>query len=846
MFNKLKAVSALVIASYVSPVMALGVGTIDMHSSMSQPLDASIDIYGIEGMASSQLVAKMASLQDFERAGVLMDYHLESIKFAVELDGKGGGLIRLTSDDLMVEPYLNFVLDLRWPDGRILREYTALMDFLPVTPAPDVSPVVQQSNVSSAPAVSTEMPVAPAGMVRVENGDSLWRIALQVRPNRDYSPQQTMRALVKKNPQAFLKSNINGLQAGVLLQIPSAEEVSRASKEQASAWVASQNTQWTNPQFDSEDSVVTDVAAEPVVTPEVTNEAYVRLANADVTESIASSESKIEDKSLSNASEFEDEPLSDLPVNDELSQRLAMTLEDLDKSQRQNDEMAQRLAALEEQVKTMQRLMVLKDQELAKMQQSSSPQQWWQSPLVLGGGFVALLSLLGGLVWTRKRQQDVKHEPAQTVSVVEAPAAEGLNEQPAVVVDATPQSARKAFAAEVMQEIVTPVDKSLEDSSQTDQANDNVSDLDDFAQKENTIDEALVEIDIYVAYGRASAALDLVKDLANNHPDNDVVRLKVMEVAAIAGDLSNLENVRADLNASTDPETQTAWAALQSQHAVLLADASSISDADQPEVTDDDATVSEHLDWDIGLDEQQIEDSSSEDNIEQLAKSDDDVELNDDLLNNFDAIEDTIEESPVVGLDEAADLDLDLDTMELNDDDFSEENLLSVAPEALAEDLPDLDFDDLNHDESIEDASLSNNSDELDLDAMEKSDLDADEAMDFGDLDEMDLSQFAEETDLSDLDDDSLDLADLEKDIMLDSDDGALDDIISESLPDDEGLDIDDLLSDFDEIDTKLELVKAYIDMGDADGAREILEDILLDGNDEQKSTALALKEQLT
>ncbi len=846
MFNKLKAVSALVIASYVSPAMALGVGTIDMHSSMSQPLDASIDIYGIEGMASSQLVAKMASLQDFERAGVSMDYHLESIKFAVELDGKGGGLIRLTSDDPIVEPYLNFVLDLRWPDGRILREYTALIDFLPLTPAPDVSPVVQQSNVSSAPAVSTEMPVAPAGMVRVENGDSLWRIALQVRPNRDYSPQQTMRALVKKNPQAFLKSNINGLQAGVLLQIPSAEEVSLASKEQASAWVASQNTQWTNPQFDLEDSAVTDVAAEPVVTPEVSNEAYVRLANADVTESIAPGESQTEDKSLSNASEFEDEPVSDLPVNDELSQRLAITLEDLDKSQRQNDEMAQRLAALEEQVKTMQRLMVLKDQELAKLQQSSSAQQWWQSPLILGGGFAALLGLLGGLIWTRKRQQEVKHEPAQTDSVVEVPAAEGLNEQPAVVVDATPQSARKAFAAEVIQEIVTPVDKSLEDSSQTEQANDNVSDLDDFAQKENTIDEALVEIDIYVAYGRASAALDLVKDLANNHPDNDVVRLKVMEVAAIAGDLSNLENVRADLNASTDPETQTAWAALQSQHAVLQADASSISDADQPDLTIDDAAVSEHLDWDIGLDEQQTEDSSSKDNIDQLATSDDDVELNDDLLNNFDAIEDTIEESPVVGLDEAADLDLDLDTMELNDDDFSEENLLSVAPEALAEDLPDLDFDDLNLDESIEDVSLSNNSDELDLDAMDKSDLDADEAMDFGDLDEMDLSQFAEETDLSDLEDDSLDLADLEKDIMLDSDDGALDDIISESLPDDEDLDIDDLLSDFDEIDTKLELAKAYIDMGDADGAREILEDILLDGNDEQKSTGLALKEQLT
>lgn len=91
MLNKLKAVSAIVIAAYASPSLALGVGSIEMKSHVNQPLDASIVLYGTEGMSVSQLIARMGSMQDFERAGVIREYFLDDIRFSVELDNQGGG-----------------------------------------------------------------------------------------------------------------------------------------------------------------------------------------------------------------------------------------------------------------------------------------------------------------------------------------------------------------------------------------------------------------------------------------------------------------------------------------------------------------------------------------------------------------------------------------------------------------------------------------------------------------------------------------------------------------------------------------------------------------------------------
>ena len=131
---------------HTSSVLGLGLGEMTLGSYLNEPLNAQVDLLNVGGLHEDQIRVRLATTEDFKRMGVDRAYFLTSITFDVEIDDSGGARIVITSEDPVLEPYLDFIVEARWPSGRLLREYTVLVD----------PPVFDQSN----PVISASSRVA--------------------------------------------------------------------------------------------------------------------------------------------------------------------------------------------------------------------------------------------------------------------------------------------------------------------------------------------------------------------------------------------------------------------------------------------------------------------------------------------------------------------------------------------------------------------------------------------------------------------------------------------------------------------------------------------------------------
>lgn len=131
--------------SYSTWSMALGLGDITVHSALNQPLKADIALVDAAGLSASDLSASLATADEFGRAGVERVFFLNDLRFTPILHGNRQ-MIRVTSRKPVNEPFLNFLVQLNQPNGRLLREYTLLIDppgspsIVPATDDPDPRP----------------------------------------------------------------------------------------------------------------------------------------------------------------------------------------------------------------------------------------------------------------------------------------------------------------------------------------------------------------------------------------------------------------------------------------------------------------------------------------------------------------------------------------------------------------------------------------------------------------------------------------------------------------------------------------------------------------------------------
>ncbi|MCW8884349.1 MAG: hypothetical protein OQK12_03715, partial [Motiliproteus sp.] len=153
-------------------VQALGLGEVTVHSSLNQPLSAEINLLQIRDLAKSQIIAGLADADDFYLAGVKPTFILSDLNFQLDIKN-GNGVIRLTTSDPVKEPFLNFLVEVNWPSGRLVREYTILLD-PPVFSAKDLAPrsVPMAPQVSSSP-TKKRMSVAEGAPMPQTSGSNI-------------------------------------------------------------------------------------------------------------------------------------------------------------------------------------------------------------------------------------------------------------------------------------------------------------------------------------------------------------------------------------------------------------------------------------------------------------------------------------------------------------------------------------------------------------------------------------------------------------------------------------------------------------------------------------------------
>ena len=177
---------------------ALGLGEITLHSALNQPLRADIALVDAAGLSEGDLSASLASPDDFSRAGVERVFFLNNLRFTPVLRG-GRSFIRVTSSKPVEEPFLNFLVQLNQPNGRLLREYTVLID-PPGTPG--LVPTVDEPSSSAEATPAIKPPPATQGKrYTVVQGDNPWVIAKRLHDaGSNASVNELMQGIQALNP----------------------------------------------------------------------------------------------------------------------------------------------------------------------------------------------------------------------------------------------------------------------------------------------------------------------------------------------------------------------------------------------------------------------------------------------------------------------------------------------------------------------------------------------------------------------------------------------------------------------------------------------------------------------
>lgn len=339
---------ATAVAAAFMPGMAgaLELGDISSRAALGQTLSANIDLRGTADLSSEEVVVSLASAEDFERLGVDRNVVTSGLKFTPDLGGNGRGVIHVSSSKPIREPYVNFVLQVVWPQGRLVREFTLLLDPPTYVASPVVPPAIAPiAAVRAAQAQSLAPSVArapAADSYRIQRNDALWDIASRNRPSTSVSVMQTMAAIQRMNPDAFVDGNINRIKVGQVLRLPSEQQVREQTHAQAVAHVETQNSQWKAKR-----------------NPETAQQG--RQLDATHKAEAGSAPAKAEERD--NLRLVSGQPGKDKGKVD--AEQLAVAQEGLDSARREGEELRSRISDLESQTQKLNKLIELKDSQIA-------------------------------------------------------------------------------------------------------------------------------------------------------------------------------------------------------------------------------------------------------------------------------------------------------------------------------------------------------------------------------------------------------------------------------------------------------------------------------------------------
>ncbi|RFO97066.1 fimbrial protein FimV [Rhodoferax lacus] len=264
------AAAVALLSLHASEVFALSLGRITVLSALGEPLKAEIEVPNISAEEAASLKANVASPAAFTAAGLEYNPAMSGLQATLARRSDGRAYIRLSSDRAINEPFVDMILEASWSSGRIVRDYTMLFDpaslkqvavapTLPQTntaapvsvPAKVAAAPVAAQATESAPVASKPAPVAVAAkappaaatgtqQVKVVAGDSASKLALRNKTS-DVSLDQMLVALLRANPDAFAKGNLNRLRAGALVDLPTSEQAKSVPAAEAAQTVLAQS-----------------------------------------------------------------------------------------------------------------------------------------------------------------------------------------------------------------------------------------------------------------------------------------------------------------------------------------------------------------------------------------------------------------------------------------------------------------------------------------------------------------------------------------------------------------------------------------------------------------------------
>jgi len=343
--------------------LALDLGQIQVKSALGQPLLAEIPVQKATPAELQQLNVQLASGEEFARAGVAGGRPTIPLRFDVVDGGNGRKVIRITSDAAVNDPFLDLLIEIHGGSGKSVREYTILLDPPGSSPAPtrvaSHSAARAARPVAAAPIARPANQAAAAGQVAngrfgpVERGQTLSAVAHQTAP-AGVDVNQMLLALKQANPDAFYRDNINALKAGAVLRIPDKAAAEAVAVAAAAAEVRRQNGDWRSG----------TVSSSPVSVADAGTRATTSSSPTEAAGSTGDHLALVPAKQGSKAA-----PTSGGGSDKALRQDLQRSQEALASLQQQGEDLKSRLKELGDINSKNERLLALKDNEIAELQQ---------------------------------------------------------------------------------------------------------------------------------------------------------------------------------------------------------------------------------------------------------------------------------------------------------------------------------------------------------------------------------------------------------------------------------------------------------------------------------------------
>ena len=597
-----------------SDANATGLGGIEVSTNLGQPLRAEIELVSVDKADRSSIVAKLAAADAFKRAGIEYPYALPKLKFDIVERETNQPRIRITSTQPINEPFVTLLVEVVWSSGKLLREYTFLLDPIgfnvpapavavvsPIAPVVPAAPaaVPAQNRVAPATPVAPSAPVAeteparivpeeasetisekqpetpvevsvgkveasPAESVSVKEakehvsvkeepiplveaqrapiavvrGDTLSKIALKAKPV-DVSLERMLLALYRANTGAFMGKNMNRLQAGKVIRLPDAAEIKAISQKEAVQEYRAQVTDWN--------AYRQQLAAARTQSAE---QAAQQSASGKVTASVAETAPAAKE----TAKEILKLSKGEVPGGKAVGGKSSSMEEDAIARKKSLQDAQERTALLEKNVKDLQHLAELKKQQeeaatpgkatSAAAKPAAKPQvpspipvpepaassfldELLDNPLLLGGG-AAVLLLLGGGFWLSRRRTI---RPANTALAGDAGSASGY--------------------------IAAPVTPSPETGDFT-----QVAAAESAEEKHSEEVDPLAEADLFLSFGRDTQAEEVLKDALSAKPGNLPILLKLLTIYANRKDANAFLTYARQVKESGDAPAWTQAAAM--------------------------------------------------------------------------------------------------------------------------------------------------------------------------------------------------------------------------------------------------------------------------------------------